>query len=167
MLHSFESHLKHLKFSENAVLHLRTFLDEAPNIDPLSCYSSLSLSSKHLLVNCFWTDIIPHLSAFLSQDKNKIKTSKKEFGQKEKNFDLDYEEILELLEPSEIKSDKVLQDLMEKAPMPVHPLAVALTSLFRLSILWNRVRVRRAPPDIFQFYHMVQNIHTAHVLIPT
>ncbi len=32
MLHSFESHLKHLKFSENAVLHLRAFLDEAPNI---------------------------------------------------------------------------------------------------------------------------------------
>jgi len=137
MLHSFESHLNHLKFSENAVLHLRTFLDEAPNIDPLSCYSSLSLSSKHLLVNCFWTDIIPHLSAFLSQDKNKVKTNKNEFGHKEKNFDLDYEEILELLEPSEIKSDKVLQDLMEKAPMPVHPLAVALTSLFGLSILWN------------------------------
>lgn len=138
MLHAFENHLKHLKFPENAVYHLRTFLKEAPNIDPTSCYSSLSLMSKHLLVGCLWTDIIPHLSEFLSSDKNKTKTVGKEIEQNDRqNAELEYEELLELLEPSEINSDKILQDLMRNAPMPVHPLAIALMSLYRLSLLWN------------------------------
>ena len=138
MLHAFENHLKHLKFSKSAVHHLRKYLEESPNIDPTSCYSSLSLMSKHLLVSCLWSDIIPHISGFLSSDKNKMKTFGKEKEQNDRqNLDLEYEEILELLEPSEITSDKILQDLMRNAPMPVHPLAVALMSLYRLSLLWN------------------------------
>jgi hypothetical protein len=67
-----------------------------------------------------------------------MKTFGKEKEQNDRqNLDLEYEEILELLEPSEITSDKILQDLMRNAPMPVHPLAVALMSLYRLSLLWN------------------------------
>jgi ubiquitin C-terminal hydrolase len=138
MLHSFENHMKQLKFSESAVHHLRMFLKEAPNIDPTSCYSSLSLRSKHLLVSCLLSDIIPHLSEFLSSDKNKTKVVGKEIEQNDRQIsDLEYEEILELMEPSEINSDKILQDLMKNAPMPVHPLAVALMSLYQLSLLWN------------------------------
>lgn len=142
MLQSFERRLKYLRFAERAVQHLRRFLEKAPNLDPMSCFSSLSLRSKHLLVNCLWTDIIPHLSEFLSQDKNKVRSSGIENVHDEIDTTYaDYEDSLDMLEPSELRSDKILDDLMEKAPMPVHPLAVAIMSLLRLSLLWNPNRL--------------------------
>ncbi len=61
---SFERHLKSLKFLDHAAEQFRHYLKKAPNHDPLSCLSSLSLSLKHLLINCMLTDIIPHILHF-------------------------------------------------------------------------------------------------------
>ena len=141
MIKSFERHLEYLRFSKSAVENLRMFLVKAPNVDPISCLTSLSLSSKHLLVNTLWTDIIPYLSSFLSQDKNKVKMYGNEMDHIEQNnSEMEYEELLELLETPIFKQDQVLDDLMEKAPMPVHPLAIAIRSLIKLSLLWSPSR---------------------------
>lgn len=142
MLQKFASHLKQLKFSDRSIALLRAFLEKSPNEDPMSCFSLLGLTSKHLLVTCLWTDIIPHLSEFLSQDKNKVKTTLKESSPHEYDSnEMEYEDFLEESETSEAVSDKVLNDLMDKAPIPVHPLAVAITSLIKMSQLWNHCRL--------------------------
>jgi len=142
MLRQFENHLKYLKFSETAVVQLRNFLEKSPNVDPASCFSSLSLRNKHLLANCLWTDVIPRLSNFLSQDKNQVKSNANKLHEYDDiNMEMEYEDVSEMLDPSITSCDKILNELMEKAPIPVHPLAIAITDLIRLSLLWNPNRI--------------------------
>lgn len=141
MLKSYENCLKELRFSERAIYHLRKYLEDAPNILPSSCFSSLSLGSKHLLVQHLWTDVIPRLSKFLSSGNNQPKSKLGEIAEKEMDTSkVEYNDILETLEHSTTKIDRLLEELMEKAVVPTHPLAAAVTALVRLSMLWNPSR---------------------------
>ena len=139
MLCSLQSHLKYLKFSDHSVEILLSFLKDAPNIDPLACFSSLSFRAKHLLVACMWTNIIPHLSSFLSQEKNKVTSHKKDNNVYEMTH-LSNTHQEDLHDNSDTISDKVLDDLIEHASLPSHPLALAISSLIRMSGIWNLKR---------------------------
>ena len=142
MLQQFDSQLKKLGFSDFSAMQLRTFLEKSPDVDPVACFSSLSFISKHLLVSCLWTDIIPHLSQFLSQDKNKVKSYGNNALQKESNNNvMNHDDLTDFLGDSEAMPDEILNDLMEKAPIPIHPLAKAIIALISISHLWNPSRM--------------------------
>lgn len=141
MMKSLKKHLLRLKFSAKAANTLTEYTKTFPSADPLTCYKSLSMTGKHLLASSLWSDIIPHISGFLSKQK---KGERQTIGQVRKRDEDSASLELETVDTSwsELKtsSDHILDAQIDNAPMPKHPLALAIFAHLKLSSLWNSRR---------------------------
>lgn len=135
MIQSLKRHLSRLGFSGKAVKHLIEFAAHNKCADPRDCYKSLSLRNKHLLVMLLWTDIIPHMSKFMSQEESRGK----DMDRVRDGDDRDRGEahFHEWWSEDGAIPDKILDEEISKAPMPKHPLALAIFSFVNMSRLWN------------------------------
>ena len=128
MVSSLKVHLRHLQFTRNGILKLLSFVDEIPEKrEPRKCFISLSLRDKHKLAQTLLSDIIPHMSSFLSHERTQTK------------LHLDTE-----LESDVIEEDAPGSTFMDlsslNTPLPKHPLASSIASLARMNSLWDPKR---------------------------
>ena len=163
ILRSLLNILTRLQFSRDGLNLLKKFVEESPEADEKSVYLSLSLRDKHLLANTLHNDIIPHISqhsmtgyvsALNNANSEEIESSpggtkfhhnnddddddeedeKEEEAEEEEETN---EEYTNWWEKPELISDRILQEMLEKAPMPKHPLGMTIVCLGKLSLFWD------------------------------
>lgn len=160
ILRSLLNILTRLQFSRDGLNLLKKFVEESPEADGKNLYLSLSLRDKHLLANTLHSEIIPHISqhamaghhsATRNTDSEEIDSSlenpsfqhkkargvedeEEEAEQKEEQED---EEDTNWWEKLELLSDRILEEMSEKAPIPKHPLGKTIVCLGKLSSFWD------------------------------
>ena len=141
MAESLRKHLVELEFSPRGARCLHDFVCKLDKEDPMKCFKELSLKDKHTLAQRLWSDIIPHMSSFLSQGRNRPDLQDRHSD----GFEEDSEEMEEESNDTDVrwwkKLDKfpqpILDSLIAESPKPQHPLALAIFSLVKMSTLWS------------------------------
>lgn len=132
------------EFSPPGARRLHDFVCELDKEDPMKCFKELSLKDKHMLAQRLWPDIIPHMSSFLSEGRNRPDLQDKHSH----GFEQDSEDTDDESNDTDIrwwkKLDKfhptILDSLIAESPKPQHPLALAIFSLVKMSTLWSPER---------------------------
>jgi len=144
MLKTLELCLQQLGFSLKASKTLTKFMrafsqvGTNPITETTDCYKSLSFREKHLLATFLWSHIIPHLSKFLSTKKGrKNKNRPKREGESDVNVTQLEHADHQCWNELGISSDEILNNQINNAIMPKHPVALAINFLLTMSSLWN------------------------------
>ena len=132
-----------LNFSRRGAQRLRDFVHSLDHEDPIECFKDLSLKDKLLLARRLWTDIIPHMSGFLSHQRNRpnLQDSHSHHGSvqsldRDEDPDAD-DNNLRWWKQMDKYPQFMLERLITESPMPKHPLALAILSLVKTSTLWS------------------------------
>ena len=131
-----------LKIKEADVKTLIQFIADYPKKKPRECYKKISFHSKIRLPNLLWSEIIPFMSRFMSNETTKAdnaaagkrKRGKMERENQEVPGDLDREDDdSNWFLQQEVVSSSSIQEVIAKAPMPSDPICIAMHSLFQIS----------------------------------
>ena len=155
MLSSLSMKLRKVGFSSKGMSTLVEFIEKAGVLSSRDVYTKLSFQDKHLLSNVLFADIIPEMSKYLSSGNSKMRKEKdnKEEGVtfykrwrnkvvEEETFEHEDDNSPRWWEEYQSSfSLSTIDEMIEKCPMPDHPLSIGIVLFLEMSTLWNPKRV--------------------------
>ncbi len=155
MLSSFTYKLRKLGFNQGSISNLLVLLEKFSESSGIEIFVKLSLKDKHLLSNTLMSEIIPHMSKFLTNTKKKTKENNEglegvPFYQKWRSFQKN-EEVYEHEDDYNPNTENpqwwdeyalntgllAIDDMIDKCPIPNHPLISGILSMIQLNTFWN------------------------------
>ena len=161
-----------LKLKEKDVKTLIQFITLYPQSNPKESYKKLSFHSKIWLPNLLWSEIIPFVSRFMSDEtikadnaaakkrkRDKMEREKETTGDLGEEEDDDSNWFLQ----QEVVSSSSIQEVITKTPMPSDPLCIAMHSLFQISSFSDPGRPGFTAM-LFSFI-LLSHTHTSHLTL--